>query len=128
MSVKNYASMVNPTGKLKDCLAEILKYSFPSRHICPLFLSIYLPSFGPALVMLGSVLVLARVEAIFITVACTVACTVAASWICAESSIEITGMLQLLLSSACTVKAFSAPHTTLPASSEQAGAMQAFRR
>lgn len=70
MSVKNYASMVNPTGKLKDCLAEILKYSFPSRHICPLFLSIYLPSFGPALVMLGSVLVLARVEAIFIMVAC----------------------------------------------------------
>lgn len=28
------------------------------------------------------------------------------SWVCAESSVESTGMLQLLLSSACTVRAF----------------------
>lgn len=34
--------MVNPTGKLKDRLGDLLKYSFLSKDICSLFLRIYL--------------------------------------------------------------------------------------
>ena len=55
------------------------------------------------------VLVLAGIELIFFTVGAMV-------WICTGNSVDNAGMFLLLLSSAYTVKALSAPHPTPPAS------------